>query len=81
MKKREVFKVEGENVNRTRKHCPKCGPGVFLAEHKNRVSCGKCGYTEFKSGGKKEKPQVQQPTSEPAKNDNKSKEIEEDKKE
>ncbi|MCD6403782.1 MAG: 30S ribosomal protein S27ae, partial [Nanoarchaeota archaeon] len=25
-----------------------CGPGVFLAEHKDRFSCGKCGYTEFK---------------------------------
>ncbi|MEM2131594.1 MAG: 30S ribosomal protein S27ae [Candidatus Woesearchaeota archaeon] len=30
------------------KVCPKCGPGVFMAEHKNRISCGKCGYTEFK---------------------------------
>lgn len=24
--------------------CPKCGPGVKLAEHKDRFSCGKCGY-------------------------------------
>ncbi len=31
-----------------KKTCPKCGPGVFLAEHGNRISCGKCGYTEFK---------------------------------
>jgi small subunit ribosomal protein S27Ae len=35
-------------VERKKKHCPKCGPGVFLADHKDRVSCGKCGYTEFK---------------------------------
>jgi len=49
VEKREVFKVEGGKVVRTRKSCPKCGDGVFLAEHKNRVSCGKCGYTEFKS--------------------------------
>jgi len=56
MKKIEFFKVEGNRVNRIRKHCPKCGPGVFLAEHKNRFSCGKCGYTEFKSGDKKEQP-------------------------
>ncbi len=48
MEKREVFKVEGDKVVRQRKSCPKCGDGVFLAEHKNRVSCGKCGYTEFK---------------------------------
>lgn len=31
-----------------RKSCPKCGPGVNLAEHKNRNSCGKCGYFERK---------------------------------
>jgi len=30
------------------KSCPKCGPGVFMGEHGNRVTCGKCGYTEFK---------------------------------
>lgn len=30
------------------KHCPKCGPGVKLADHKNRSSCGKCGYYEKK---------------------------------
>ncbi len=27
---------------------------VFIAEHKDRFSCGKCGYTEFKSSVKKE---------------------------
>ena len=54
MKKIEFFKIEGNKINRIRKHCPKCGPAVFLAEHKNRFSCGKCGYTEFKGGVKKE---------------------------
>jgi len=54
MKKIEFFKIEGDKINRIRRHCPKCGPAVFLAEHKNRFSCGKCGYTEFKGGGKKE---------------------------
>ena len=29
------------------KFCPKCGPGVFLAVHKNRISCGKCKYSEI----------------------------------
>ena len=37
-----------ENGELKKKTCPKCGPGVFLAEHGNRFSCGKCGYTEFK---------------------------------
>lgn len=54
MKKYEFFKVEGNKINRIRRHCPKCGPAVFIAEHKDRFSCGKCGYTEFKSGVKKE---------------------------
>ncbi len=49
MKGREVFKVEDGKVKRQRRHCPKCGDGVFLADHKNRLSCGKCGYTEFKT--------------------------------
>lgn len=53
MKGREIFKVEGDKITRLRRHCPKCGDGFFLAIHKNRVSCGKCGYTEFKSGGSK----------------------------
>jgi small subunit ribosomal protein S27Ae len=30
------------------KSCPRCGAGVRLAEHKDRRSCGKCGYFEKK---------------------------------
>lgn len=46
--KRLLFKVDGTKVQRLRRACPKCGPGVFLAEHQDRASCGRCGYTEFK---------------------------------
>lgn len=45
--KRGLYKVEGGKLVRTRKTCPKDGPGTFLAQHKDRLSCGKCGYTEF----------------------------------
>ena len=45
--KRDAYKVEGDKVVRTKPVCPKCGPGVFMATHKDRVSCGNCGYTEF----------------------------------
>ncbi len=48
VKKSAFYKVEGNNVVRTRKTCLKCGAGVFMAEHKDRYSCGKCGYTEMK---------------------------------
>ncbi|VVB73461.1 30S ribosomal protein S27ae [uncultured archaeon] len=30
------------------KSCPRCGAGTRLAEHKDRLSCGKCGYMEKK---------------------------------
>ena len=47
--KRALYEVKGNTVTRKKKACPKCGPGVFLAEHKDRTSCGRCGYTEFKA--------------------------------
>ena len=68
MKKFEFFKIEGNNINRIRKHCPKCGPAVFLAEHKNRFSCGKCGYTEFKGSGKKPEKIQEKPITDSVKN-------------
>jgi len=43
-----AYTVKGDTLERKNKTCPKCGPGVFLAEHKNRVSCGKCNYSERK---------------------------------
>jgi small subunit ribosomal protein S27Ae len=46
--KYKLFKIENNRIERDNKSCPKCGAGVFMAEHKNRRSCGKCGYTEFK---------------------------------
>lgn len=51
--KRGLYKVEGGKLVRLRKACPKCGPGTFLAEHKDRVSCGNCGYMEMAPAAKK----------------------------
>lgn len=45
-KKHKHYKVSGENVT-SDKHCVKCGAGIFLAQHKDRLYCGKCHYTEF----------------------------------
>ena len=47
--KYKFYKVDGASVKRERKFCPKCGAGVFMAQHKNRASCGKCGYSEAAS--------------------------------
>ncbi|MES2155184.1 MAG: 30S ribosomal protein S27ae [bacterium] len=45
----KFYTIEGTKLVRTHKACPKCGPGVFLAQHDNRSHCGKCGYTEKKA--------------------------------
>ena len=42
-KKYSKYKIEGGKVVRS-KYCSKCGPSVFLAEHKDRLLCGTCGY-------------------------------------
>ena len=40
------YKVSGDNLEKKNKPCPKCGEESYLAEHKNRRTCGKCGYLE-----------------------------------
>jgi len=45
-KKSSCYTVNGDKLERKNQFCPKCGPGVFLAIHKDRKSCGKCGYME-----------------------------------
>lgn len=42
---RWYYKIEEGNLKRLRECCPKCGAGVYLAQHKNRKACGCCGYT------------------------------------
>ena len=41
-------KKSGPKTYKPGKSCPKCGAGVRLADHKDRSSCGKCGYFERK---------------------------------
>lgn len=48
IKKSLFYEAKGEILTRKRKACPKCGAGIFMAEHKNRLTCGKCYYTEWK---------------------------------
>jgi small subunit ribosomal protein S27Ae len=47
MGRHEYYEVANGKAEPKRDYCPKCGDGVYLAEHKDRRSCGKCGYTEF----------------------------------
>jgi len=39
--------IKGETIERTAKFCPRCGAGIILGKHKNRLYCGKCHYTSF----------------------------------
>ena len=43
----EYFKVDGDKITRTKKNCIRCGKGVYMSQHKDRLTCGKCGDTEF----------------------------------
>jgi len=43
----KMYRVSGDKMERAKKTCPKCGPGMFMAAHKDRTTCGKCHYTEF----------------------------------
>ncbi len=49
----KYYKLEDGKLERTHRACPKCGPSFFLADHYDRSSCGKCGYTVFKRKTKK----------------------------
>lgn len=44
----KLYQVSGNKLERKNKFCSKCGSGTFLANHKDRETCGKCGYTNFK---------------------------------
>lgn len=43
----KYYKVTDGKIERLRRECPAdtCGAGVFMAAHKDRVYCGKCGLT------------------------------------
>ena len=41
------YKIEGETIKPLQRFCPRCGAGIFLAQNKNRLFCGKCHYTSF----------------------------------
>ena len=63
----KYYKVEGDKVIRLKQMCKVCPPGTFLAEHADRLYCGRCrtAYTKVvdnkgkggkgEKGGKKER--------------------------
>jgi small subunit ribosomal protein S27Ae len=47
----KYYKVEGDKVVRLRQMCKVCPPGTFLAEHPDRLYCGRCHTAYQKVGG------------------------------
>ena len=43
-----LYKIENEKVTRLRPICERCGSGYFMANHKDRYTCGHCGFTRYK---------------------------------
>lgn len=69
----KLYEAKGETVERKNKFCPKCGPGFFMANHSNRLTCGKCYYTEFTEEIKKEEPKKEEAKKEPKPEETKEK--------
>ena len=62
----KCYKVDGEKVVRLRRMCEVCPPGTFLAEHEDRLYCGRCRstYTKLVDKEKQQKQKKKQPKAE-----------------
>ena len=43
-----LYKIEDEKVTRLRPTCERCGAGYFMAKHRDRYTCGHCGFTRYR---------------------------------
>lgn len=48
-----LYKIENGKLVRLRPVCERCGPGYFMADHGDRYTCGRCGFTRYKLAGNK----------------------------
>ena len=44
----KLYSVVDGKLVRKATFCPVCGVGYIMAEHEDRYTCGRCGYTSFK---------------------------------
>ena len=47
-----LYKIDNEKLTRLRPTCERCGSGYFMANHKDRYTCGHCGFTRYKQRNK-----------------------------
>ena len=62
----QYYKIDGEKVARLRRMCEVCPPGTFLAEHDDRLYCGRCRstYTKLVDKDKVKQQKKKQPKAE-----------------
>ena len=48
----KFYSIDGDSISKSKRDCPRCGKGVFMGEHSDRFTCGKCNYTTFKTNSK-----------------------------
>ena len=45
----KYYKIDSDGkLIRLNPFCPRCGPGFFMAQNYDRLTCGKYSFTEFK---------------------------------
>jgi small subunit ribosomal protein S27Ae len=47
-----LYKIENDKIIRLRPTCERCGPGYFMADQRDRYTCGHCGFTRYKPAEK-----------------------------
>jgi small subunit ribosomal protein S27Ae len=47
-----LYKIDKDKIVRLRPTCERCGPGYFMADHGDRYTCGRCGFTRYKPAEK-----------------------------
>ena len=62
----KYYNVDGDKIARINKMCDVCPPGTFLAEHEDRLYCGRCRttYTKIVDKSKPVQPKKKQPKAE-----------------
>ena len=62
----KYYKIDGEKVARLNKMCEVCPPGTFLADHADRLYCGRCRstYTKVVDKSKVQQQKKKQPKAE-----------------
>lgn len=47
-----IYTIKDGKLERRLPFCNRCGRGYFMADHGDRLTCGHCGFTIFKSEDK-----------------------------